>query len=84
MPTRDGKFRLIFGWAGMRGVGFAGCCIIYPCSYQWRRTFPLPQPYTSLLTFIVILVTLVFQGLTLPWVIRKLNPTIKPDTIPET
>jgi CPA1 family monovalent cation:H+ antiporter len=36
-----------------------------------------PFPYRNLIlfiTFIVILVTLVFQGLTLPWVIRKIKP----------
>src|SRR6185369_2830824 len=37
-----------------------------------------PFPFRNLIlfiTFIVILVTLVFQGLTLPWIIRKLHPT---------
>jgi monovalent cation/hydrogen antiporter len=43
-------------------------------------------PYRNLIlfiTFIVILVTLVFQGLTLPWVIRKVKLEERPNTIPE-
>src|SRR5215217_6568963 len=35
------------------------------------------------ITFIVILVTLVFQGLTLPWVIRKVKPDDKYTSISE-
>ncbi|HVE57076.1 MAG TPA: hypothetical protein VNB22_09620, partial [Pyrinomonadaceae bacterium] len=35
------------------------------------------------ITFIVILVTLVFQGLTLPWVIRKVKPEDRYTAIPE-
>ena len=35
------------------------------------------------ITFVVILVTLCFQGLTLPWVIRKINPEDGYRTIPE-
>jgi len=45
-----------------------------------------PFPYRNLIlfiTFIVILVTLVFQGLTLPWVIRIVKLEDKFTTIPE-
>jgi NhaP-type Na+/H+ and K+/H+ antiporter len=43
-------------------------------------------PYRNLIlfiTFIVILVTLVFQGLTLPWVIRKVKLEDRYNPIPE-
>ena len=43
---------------------------------------PLAIP-VLFVTFIVILVTLVFQGLTLPWVIRKVKPEDKYTAIPE-
>ena len=45
-----------------------------------------PFPYRNLIlfiTFIVILVTLVFQGLTLPWIIRKVKPADKYSPISE-
>jgi CPA1 family monovalent cation:H+ antiporter len=45
-----------------------------------------PFPHRNLIlviTFVVILVTLVFQGLTLPWLIRKLKPESKHSHIPE-
>jgi monovalent cation/hydrogen antiporter len=46
----------------------------------------LPFPFRNLIlfiTFIVILVALVFQGLTLPWFIRKVRPEDKFANIPE-
>jgi CPA1 family monovalent cation:H+ antiporter len=45
-----------------------------------------PFPYRDLIlfiTFIVILVTLVFQGLTFPWLIRKVNLEDRYALIPE-
>jgi CPA1 family monovalent cation:H+ antiporter len=45
-----------------------------------------PFPHRNLIlfiTFIVILVTLVFQGLTLPWVIRKVKLEDRFSSIPE-
>jgi len=45
-----------------------------------------PFPYRNLIlfiTFIVILVTLVIQGLTLPWLIRTVKPTSRLETITE-
>lgn len=53
-------------WAGMRGV----------VSLAAAQTLPLETPYRSLLlvcTTLVIIGTLVLQGLSLPWVIRRLG-----------
>ena len=53
-------------WAGMRGV----------VSLAAAQTLPMDTPYRSLLlvcTIAVIIGTLVVQGLTLPWVIRRLG-----------
>ncbi|GAA2017503.1 Na+/H+ antiporter [Nakamurella flavida] len=53
-------------WAGMRGV----------VSLAAAQTLPLDTPFRSLLlvcTITVILGTLVLQGLSLPWVIRRLG-----------
>jgi CPA1 family monovalent cation:H+ antiporter len=71
---------VIFGWAGMRGVVSLAAALSIPLMAQEGEPFP----YRSLIlfiTFVVILVTLVFQGLTLPWVIRKLSP--EDGSIPE-
>jgi len=64
--TPNWKEVFIVGWAGMRGV----------VSLAAILTLPQATPQRDLLiflTFFVILVTLVGQGLTLPWLIRKLN-----------
>jgi Na+/H+ antiporter len=56
----------VAGWAGMRGV----------LSLAAALALPLATPQRDLLiflTFCVILATLVGQGLTLPWLIRKLG-----------
>ena len=71
---------LVIGWAGMRGVVSLAAALSIPLLINDQ-----PFPYRNLIlfiTFIVILVTLVFQGLTLPWLIRKLKPTSPQKTIP--
>lgn len=65
------KLPLISGWAGMRGVVSLAAALSIPLMIGGQ-----PFPYRNLIlfiTFIVILFTLVFQGLTLPWLIRKVN-----------
>jgi len=75
------KGPIIIGWAGMRGVVSLAAALSIPLMIQTQ-----PFPYRNLIlfiTFIVILVTLVFQGLTLPWVVRKVKPDDKYTIIPE-
>ena len=70
-PNPGWKGPIIFGWAGMRGVVSLAAALSIPLMIGEQ-----PFPYRNLIlfiTFIVILVTLVIQGLTLPWVIRKVN-----------
>lgn len=70
------KGPIIIGWAGMRGVVSLAMALSIPVVLQTGEPFP----YRSLIlfiTFVVILVTLVFQGLTLPWVIKKVDPDDK-------
>ena len=64
---------LIFGWTGMRGVVSLAAALSIPLMMSDTQTFPF-RNLILFITFIVILVTLVFQGLTLPWVIRKIKP----------
>ncbi len=68
------RIPIIFGWAGMRGVVSLAAALSIPVLLQDGQPFPF-RNLILFITFIVILVTLVFQGLTLPWLIRKLHPT---------
>ena len=67
---------IIFGWAGMRGVVSLAAALSIPVMMTETRNFPF-RNLILFITFIVILMTLVFQGLTLPWVIRKIKPENK-------
>lgn len=73
---------LILGWSGMRGVVSLAAALSIPLVIREGQPFPY-RNLILFITFIVILVTLVFQGLTLPWVIEKVKPEDKYTTIPE-
>jgi CPA1 family monovalent cation:H+ antiporter len=66
------KTPLIFGWSGMRGVVSLAAALSIPILINEGQSFP-QRNLILFITFIVILVTLVLQGLTLPWVIRKVH-----------
>lgn len=66
----------VMGWSGMRGVVSLAAAFALPFILPNGSPFP-GRNYILFLTFGVILVTLLFQGLTLPIVIQKL--CIKPD-----
>lgn len=70
----------ILGWAGMRGVVSLAAALSIPVLLPGGEAFP-HRAMILFITFIVILVTLVFQGLTLPWLIRLVNPEDR-STIP--
>ncbi|HSC39285.1 MAG TPA: cation:proton antiporter, partial [Chitinophagaceae bacterium] len=63
---------LIFGWAGMRGVVSLAAALSIPLHLSNGAPFP-QRNMILFISFTVILVTLVFQGLTLPLVIRWVN-----------
>ena len=73
---------VVLGWAGMRGVVSLAAALSIPLLIQEGQPFPY-RNLILFITFIVILVTLVFQGLTLPWVIRKIGPPDRANSIPE-
>ena len=81
-PNPGWKSPLIAGWAGMRGVVSLAAALSIPVMMQTGQPFPY-RNLILFITFIVILVTLVFQGLTLPWLIRKVNPEDRYNSIPE-
>lgn len=63
---------LIVGWAGMRGVVSLASALSIPMLLENGQAFP-QRNLILFITFVVILVTLVIQGLTLPLVIRLVN-----------
>jgi len=73
---------LIFGWAGMRGVVSLAAALSIPLHLSSGAPFP-QRDLILFITFMVILVTLVVQGLTLPLVIRWLHPENRNPFLPE-
>lgn len=66
------KAPILFGWAGIRGVVSLAAALSIPLVASNGEFFPF-RNLILFITFIVILVTLVLQGLTLPWLIKKLK-----------
>jgi CPA1 family monovalent cation:H+ antiporter len=62
----------VVAWAGMRGVISLAAAFALPFVLPNGNAFP-GRNYILFFTFSVILVTLVFQGLTLPVLIRKIG-----------
>jgi len=66
------KLPLIVGWAGMRGVVSLASALAIPMTLYDGTAF-LHRNLILFITFVVILVTLVFQGLTLPLLIKLIK-----------
>lgn len=78
----DPRYMLVIGWTGMRGVVALAAAISLPKTLGDGSPFP-QRNVIIFLTFCVIFVTLVFQGLTLPFVIRRLGLAGATTTNPE-
>ncbi|RFS22725.1 Na+/H+ antiporter [Chitinophaga silvatica] len=77
------KLPFIVGWAGMRGVVSLASALAIPLTVHSGENFP-ERNLIIFITFVVILVTLVFQGLTLPlfikWLkVEEVDPSVPPD-----
>lgn len=68
-PNPHWKSSLLFGWAGMRGVVSLAAALSIPVALKSGVDFP-QRNLILFITFSVILVTLVLQGLTLPALIK--------------
>ena len=68
-PYPSWQTLLLIGWTGMRGVVSLAAALALPLTIENGTPFP-GRDLIIFLTFCVILVTLVFQGLTLPTLIR--------------
>jgi CPA1 family monovalent cation:H+ antiporter len=71
-PHPGWKAPTMLGWAGMRGVVSLAAALSIPITLHSGQPFP-NRDMILFITFTVILVTLVLQGLTLPAVIRWVN-----------
>jgi monovalent cation/hydrogen antiporter len=64
--------RIVGGWSGMRGAVSLAAALALPLTTHAGA--PLPgRELIQFITFALILVTVVGQGLTLPWLIRRLG-----------
>lgn len=69
-PAWQGVFMV--AWSGMRGVVSLASALAVPLTLTNGEKFP-HRDLLLFITFIVILFTLVLQGLSLPWIIKKLK-----------
>lgn len=69
-PSVGGVF--VVAWAGMRGVVSLAAAFAIPLTTTSGTAFP-GREEILLLTFVVVVGTLLLHGLTLPWVIRRLG-----------
>ncbi len=68
----DLKSCLIISWSGMRGIVSLAIAIGLPVTLS--NGMPFPQRNAIIfLSVVVVLFTLIGQGLTLPWLVRRLN-----------
>lgn len=75
------KAPFILGWTGMRGVVSLAAALSIPVYLNNGNGFP-QRNLILFITFIVILLTLLIQGLTLPYFIKRINFNTIDDTLP--
>jgi len=65
-PIPSAASLLLIGWTGMRGVVSLAAALALPSDFE-------PRNLILFVVFVVILGTLVVQGLSLPWLVKKLK-----------
>jgi Na+/H+ antiporter len=81
-PSPGWKNPFIVGWAGMRGVVSLAAALSLPLITPAGQAFP-HRNLIIFITFVVILVTLVFQGFTLPILVKLMNIKDIDPAVPE-
>jgi Na+/H+ antiporter len=71
-PNPPWQHVMLVAWTGMRGVVSLASALAIPLTLPSGAAFP-GRDLILFLTFVVILATLVVQGLSLPWLIRRLG-----------
>ncbi|PZR33268.1 MAG: Na+/H+ antiporter [Azospira oryzae] len=69
----DFKSSLIISWSGMRGIVSLAIAISLPVTLSDGTAFP-QRNAILFISVVVVLITLIGQGITLPWLVRKLKP----------
>lgn len=72
LMNKDGMWKrpLMLGWTGMRGVVSLASAFTIPVYLKNGMLFP-HRNLILFITFVVILLTLIVQGLTLPYILKK-------------
>ncbi len=70
VPRRPAIF--VTAWSGLRGIVSLAAALALPLTLDNGEPFPFREE-TVFITFIVIAVTLLGQGLPLPWILEKLD-----------
>ncbi|QCX52672.1 Na+/H+ antiporter [Elizabethkingia sp. JS20170427COW] len=81
-PSPGWKGPLVISWAGMRGVVSLATALSIPMLMNDGSAFP-HRNLIVFVTFVLIFITLVFQGLTLPFVIKLIKLKEIDNLIPE-
>ena len=68
----DFKNSLIISWSGMRGIVSLAIAIGLPTTLKDGSAFPLRNEIIFI-SVVVVLFTLIGQGLTLPWIVKRLQ-----------
>ena len=76
------KTSLVLGWSGMRGVVSLAAALNIPIYLYNGEAFP-KRNLILFITFVVILFTLLLQGFTLPFLVKKLKLETEDEVIPE-
>ncbi|MFI0721147.1 Na+/H+ antiporter [Streptomyces sp. NPDC021224] len=63
---------VVMWWSGMRGVASVALALAIPLETDHAGAFPA-RPELLFIAFAVVLATLVLQGLTLPWLVKRLG-----------
>ncbi|MGV9561552.1 Na+/H+ antiporter [Streptomyces sp. NPDC003480] len=71
---------IVMWWSGMRGVASVALALAVPLTMDDGSPFP-DRDEIVFIAFGVIMATLVLQGLTLPWLVRRLG--VRADTVSE-
>jgi len=77
-PPRFLAHALVLSWAGMRGVVSLAIALALPLTMPGGAPFPAREALV-IVTVTVIVITLLGQGLSLPWLIRRLHLGTDPE-----
>ena len=80
LPTWQNVF--VVGWTGMRGVVTLALALALPLTLPDGSPFPF-RDLIIFLSVSIIVFTLVLQGISLPWLVRKLTLTFDPKRLDE-